>query len=1303
MSISSDTLLSGYVPLNIRQKLSRGPEQFPFLWTDQGVVLFADISGFTRLTEKLVKSGPEGIETLRATLNQCFGTLLEVIERWGGDVIKFAGDAVLAVWSRALLPEPNKLLLYRAMACALEMQALNQTLARQSATPLRLKMGLEWGDLLFLHLQHPQRHWECLLSGPAVAGAFTAEAQAAPGQVVLGSEALQWAPAQSRFKTGAVLEFLPFQALPADARPTHPPLPDNWLLHYLPEVVRYRLAAGQQHWLAELRPVSVLFLLLPELGPEQLPLWLARIQDKIALQGGTINKINLDQKGVSLLVVFGLPPASHENNAQRAVATALDLHQLFTDHRLHPSQGIATGRAFCGEIGSDWRREYTLIGDVVNTAARLMQATVAPIVVDRNTWILTRNQFEYEQHEPLLLKGKYAPLDIFVPYETLEHHPVDQLQIGRTAETEQLLNVIGQTLREYRSGLILLEGEAGIGKSTLLARIRNVLTRRGTSVLAAEGDERQQHTAGLLWQEPFCLLLGLDTHLSGAQRLEQLHDRISFYPHLQVYLPLLGPVLGIDIPDNSTTAAFQGETRIQNRLELMTALIRDSVSAEPLLLTIDDTQWLDLFSWRLLDLLYHEVPGLMLLLVSRPESTEDTPPEILAIRQRLKAGPYTRQVGLGRMEASEIGALVANKLGIRQIPEALTQLIAKTAEGHPFFSQELAYNLREQGYIQIHQGLCRLTVALEELDKLQLPGSIEGVILSRIDRLSPVQQLALKIASVIGRQFDFKALYDLYPVLQDREMLLDALRELEQMRMIRLGAVFPGLIYHFRHNLTHQAIYALILPEQRRELHAQIAQWLEQELAQEQTVPSLLLAHHWIEAKKPEHACHYLRLAGQTALQEGLYQQARFFLLQSLQYAGFESDRSWLAVVHQALGEAYYGLGHMHESQRHLQKSLVLAGWPRPPLDLSLKQLVPQIVTQIKYRFKAPPAWKEAQEKLRLMQAARTSERLGPVYVMLGEKAQALYNALLHVNLCEEAGTDADRARAYGHLGWIGGWIGQRQVAEYYLRKALTLARSYNDPFSLAWVYQLYARYCLTQAQWESAEVALQASLPIFTGVHDQRHHNESLLLLAQVCFYQGHFERAEGLGMESIRQARQRGDHELECHALLFLGHLKLTSNHLPDALNPVRQALALGRASGGRQWVYAVAVMLQIALVLDDFEQADTLATELSRAVQDSAPADSLWELSYLSSVMMYQCACLRQERRSAYPTTTESIRHSFQEFAHRCLPALPRCAYLFGIQALLEGQMGAGQSHLKKALKLAQKLGISDQIQWPEQQIF
>ena len=419
-----DTFAS-YVPAAVARHHGAGapaPEQ-PSRRPLRAALLFADISGFTALTERLAQRGPAGVEELSRLLNTSFGQILDTIETHGGDVVKFAGDALLAIWpiedqwpgqatanrhQESAEEQPLGAGLaaatLRAAQCALAINVRMSSLYRLIAgAQLTLRIGVAAGDVATVRIGGVYGRWEFLVSGAPLTAVAAAENLAQPSEVVLTPEVWElvrdacvgtpirggWAP-DAAFPSPIPLPPSPFIRLdsihtplaPRRALP-HPPAPgiDLVLRSYIPGAVLSRLVAEQATWLAELRRITVIFVNLPtgDLTArfDQAQALMQALQTALYRYEGSVNKISLDDKGITLVAALGLPPLAHEDDAARGVQAALAMRQALADLGVPCAIGVASGRAFCGEIGSRQRREYTMIGDVVNLAARLMQAAAS--------------------------------------------------------------------------------------------------------------------------------------------------------------------------------------------------------------------------------------------------------------------------------------------------------------------------------------------------------------------------------------------------------------------------------------------------------------------------------------------------------------------------------------------------------------------------------------------------------------------------------------------------------------------------------------------------------------------------------------------------------------------------------------------------------------------------------------------------------------------------------------------------------------------------------------------------------------
>ena len=382
---ASIEVLSAYVPSVVLNRLSIAPGDLDEqgLTRFEAAAFFADISGFTILTERLAALGARGSEELSSALNAYFDRLIESIASHGGDVVKMAGDALIALWP---VSEGESLasVTLRAARCGLVVQETLQDYEVAEGVRLSSKVGIGAGEVSALLVGGEKDRWELLLAGSPLAQMGHAEHLARSGDVVLSKDA--WALVRDG-STGEPLEqgYVRLrQARSIVPRPLGAARPaigtEAKVRNFIPAAIRDRLDAGQTAWLAELRRITVLFVNLPPTDLER-PDALARaqaivrtVQAALYAHEGSLNKLSVDEKGTMLVAAMGLPPLAHRDDARRGVQAATAIRERLDRLGVECSVGVATGRVYCGEVGNARRREYTIIGRVVNLAARLMQA-----------------------------------------------------------------------------------------------------------------------------------------------------------------------------------------------------------------------------------------------------------------------------------------------------------------------------------------------------------------------------------------------------------------------------------------------------------------------------------------------------------------------------------------------------------------------------------------------------------------------------------------------------------------------------------------------------------------------------------------------------------------------------------------------------------------------------------------------------------------------------------------------------------------------------------------------------------------
>jgi hypothetical protein len=439
------------------------------------------------------------------------------------------------------------------------------------------------------------------------------------------------------------------------------------------------------------------------------------VQRSVYRYEGSINKINVDDKGITIVAAMGLPPFSHEDDPSRGLQAALMIRKELASLKTRSNIGVATGRIFCGSIGNDSRREYTTIGNAVNLSARLMGAAGhqdeligkydVPILCDRATFDAAKDVVEFEPLPPQQVKGRSEAVEVFHPIDVKKSviRPKTEM-IGRQEEKALIANALQELERGTAQQTFIVQGEAGIGKSRLFEDLVRQAETLHVHMLTGTGDSIEKSNPFHVWRPIFNKIFDIDELLGKLKSvdeartviLERVAEKLEkIDPELSRYMPLLDSIVSIHIPDNDLTSAMTGEIRGGNIREVLTRVLSYEAERAPLLLVLEDLHWFDSASWTLLVDVQIKVRPILLALNTRPLRTR------AASVQTTSRLPETRLIKLEAMMLDDVEALVCQRLGVKSVPPMIGRLIREKSEGHPFFAEELAYALRESGILVI--------------------------------------------------------------------------------------------------------------------------------------------------------------------------------------------------------------------------------------------------------------------------------------------------------------------------------------------------------------------------------------------------------------------------------------------------------------------------------------------------------------------------------------------------------------------------------------------------------------------------
>ncbi|MBD3232742.1 MAG: tetratricopeptide repeat protein [candidate division Zixibacteria bacterium] len=855
----------------------RGANFSPAIDILEGALMFADISGFTAISEKLATTGKGGSEELTQVINKHLTGMVSVIIDNGGDILKFGGDATLVYFGEC---EAATRAAFEINNWAIANKTVKNSAGRFDLT---LHTGLHYGKFFSAEIGDPETKLEHIVTGDALNEVFNA-ADFAEGEQVGATEEF-CSKVEDYIRQGRsddkyiiiepksefrVTENLSTAYIPHDFN-------IDILSKFLPSGLHDKLSTGRDGWIsAEHRRITIMFinytvpgdhfLEAPEELKERLDRYYRMVNESISSMGGVITRVDCYSKGDKVLAVFGAVKA-HQDDEARAVRAALNMQKGLneinseTGWDIQHKIGINAGRAFCGDVGAIKRREYTVMGDDVNLAARLMsKAEINSILLGEKVKTKLDN-LKVDSAGEVTVKGKSDPIPVYtVSDESLEETDLinealsahSGPMVGRKKEIWELTESIEQTLQgEFRS--VIIRGEAGIGKSRLTARFLELSEQNGLPGYIGACQSYGGAIPFLPWKPIFEKIL----HVKGQDFDKELLHEISSESSLSEWEPTLNDILELGIPETPETKNLDTRIRHQRLFDLLHAILRYQANNRQYYVILEDVHWIDETSFEFLNYIFEEEPikGLMMVSVTRPE-------------HKIENSVAYRQSSLINLEAlppEESTELIISMLNIPDIPEEVQKIVIDKAQGNPFFAGEIIRSLKDNGFIKTDEDTGELGF-VGDVKNLELPDNINSLVLSRIDRLPEASKDVIKTAAVIGRSFDLNLLESIFPYKVSRDALIDHLSKLASLDLTPIDNQGANPGYIFKHIMTQEVAYQCQSFSERETLHGRVGDKLESKYIDNLHPHLELLAHHYSHSSRKDKAFRYLIEAGDKAV-----------------------------------------------------------------------------------------------------------------------------------------------------------------------------------------------------------------------------------------------------------------------------------------------------------------------------------------------------------------------------------------------------------------------------------------------------
>ncbi len=980
---------------------------------------------------------------------------------------------------------------------------------------------------------------------------------------------------------------------------------------------------------------------------------LGRLDAVARRHGGTVEK----RLGDCVLALFGVPQAI-EDAPRAAINAAIEMRQVvrrFNEDRgidppLSIHTGIETGAGVTADISGPLIREFALMGDSIAAASDLTdEAGSWEIYVGEGTHDATRNVFDFEKRWDAVRIGR----DMVHPYELksteVQLHRaspggsgVASALVGRDREIATCKGAVDAVV-SGRGGILRICAEAGLGKTRLVEELK----RGGTeSILWLHA--RSLSSGQSLGYHPFSDLL---LHWLG---ISPDQDDSVISRSLSRELEHLVGEDGADMAASfervlglSRDPSGGGEGMAQVLLNHFTRWLRALCEERPVVLVFEDLQWADQSSIELLEPLLRlaaEQPALFALLY-RPDYPDTSGRIEGHVEDAGGAEPVMRLSPLDREQSRE---MIRNLFRGADVPHQIRRDLADRSAGNPFFLEEAIRSLLEQGALErVGDAL----VATERIGQAEIPGTIEEVIMARLDRLELRKREFLQVAAIMGTNF-FLGVVDAVLGVEDSSELSEALLDAE---FLMHADALPGLEFAFKHPLIQEVIYRSMLDERRKKLHASVARASEKQLEGVYAGYHAMLAYHYARGDAPQEAESHLFAAGEEAARSAASNEAlQFFreasdLYRSLHHGGGEPEK--IATLDANLAMALLNRGQLGESIEHFDRSLALQGASTPSSPLGMGWRLARDLPVVLWKLYSPlggrrrgPATNEAQRRVfdlmfRRAIAQSTSDpnrflvdsltmlrRLGRFDPATVPDSAALYAGAVGIfsygaglfsvggRLLERADDLADRGAVqdrelyyrllrFLHYFWSGDWSEEHRIPEELVERGLAEGRLWEACTYL----DIDTDRSIRRGQFERAHARLEK----LTEVADLYQHDLAWSAVRALRTFLPVERRDLAAAARAVENYyEEHGDIPLNLQALGERAKIEILQGRIDDAERSLERCRKLRKRAGRVSAMHGIPsarseLLLGVTRLEAALEAGDGSVRRLGRAARRSARA--------------------------------------------------------------------------------------------------
>lgn len=1033
---------------------------------------------------------------------------------------------------------------------------------------------------------------------------------------------------------------------------------------------------------------------------------------------GTINQF----LGDGFMALFGAPLA-HEDHVQRALHSALRIAHRLREAAAGGSvllsavrvrMGVNTGPVVVGRIGDNLRMDYTAVGDTTNVAARL-QALAEPggICVSEAVQAVGLAHFEFADRGSKPLKGITEPVRVYGLVRKRSRDETDAQRggigspmVGRDAELASMQTALAG-LPSGQGGIVIVQGDPGAGKSRLLAEVRRRWDESGRATGHHPGlwlEGRSLSFGRNLSYWPFIEMLkrgfGIrddDNELLALGKLERGLEPV-FAERTTEVLPYLAAMLALPVrPEHEDRLKYLDGPGLKRQVFLCMRQLAESMARrQPVVLLMEDWHWADQSSVELAE---HLLPltltaPLVMIFPTRSQGDGNRNLPIERVRQFVAAqtGATLTDVVLAPLSAAQSADLVANLVGRLKLPLSLSEQIQRKTEGNPFFIEEVIRALVSDGaLVRAPRGDgWQLTRAVEQI---QLPDTLQGLILSRIDRLDEDAKQALKLASVIGRSFIDRVLAT---ISEERGQLHQCLAELQQAELIREKQRLPELEYIFKHALVQEAAYGSILADSRRGIHRRVAQAIETLFADRLDEFASLLAHHYTCAEDWDKAQEFLFKAGDQAGRMAADTEALEHLRHAeaayLRAHGDKLQPLQRAALARKVGAALFGAGHYEAAHAQMRQALAHLGVHYPTtrigvLRVVLRYLAVHVRRNVSQRLGFP--WRRSMDLAVATEVSTIANMMAWTDYFL-DKERMLLDSLLELHAGQSSTHALAEARGLSAVGFGLMTFGARKLARRYHHHAQAEALRSANTSAIAFAWMALAFVDFYDGHWDTFDSRMGKAVAGFLESGDLHRWGSPAMMVAWVQIARGHIRKAQDGMLDVVRIGTDAGDPQITSWGMQVLGRALLLLGPLPEAERVLREGCAIARRIRSLDnQLHLQAMLVQALIAQGRLQECEALLADAHEIIRSERMHRDFDRIEVLVAEAEFRLALVEGadsgERTARLQLARKTCAKALASARHMPL-WLPGMLRLQGRCAWLAGDVSSAETAWQQSLSLA-----------------